>query len=352
MQLKEGTVEKTLENNWFHVVLLGWFLTPILLLLTLDYMNIEGFHAFNVEGFMFLKTWKGRMFYLFFMWLLFLESIISWEEIVQKMPKGNIRLLLFFLSASAPLIYVLGVNFVGLNKAILGFGQDLGFTGRSLEIHWILSVEYLVFAIFFILAICLAYGKKGLNFFSISLSLLVGIGAIFTLDTFYPRGIFRPFELLALPTSACAAVLLEILGYSVKLYYAPPLHESMPLISTASGGAARIGWPCAGVHSLLLFVLIILLLFKKSSISNLRKNIYFVVGAVGTYSVNVLRITSFFIVMANSGSDAARFFHDTVGELYFIFWIFAYLLIIICIERFRLVERIRCELQSTISAFK
>jgi len=344
---KERTVERKLQRilkkNWFHIALLGCFATPILLLMTLDYLNIESFYAFNDEGFMFLRTWKGRMFYVFFMWLLFLESIISWEEVVERKPKKRLRILFFFVCAFIPLIYILSVNLLGLDQTILGIGQIFGFTGRLLKIHWPLSFEYLVIAISFLVATCLAYGKNGLNFFSISSSLLVGITAIFTLDTFYPGGTFKPFELLALPTSACAAVLLDVLGCDFYLQYRPG-QGSMPLIITPSGGAA-IGWPCAGVHSLFLFIVIILLLLKKSNISNFRKLLYFVVGTVCTYFVNVIRIASYFIILVNNGKGAARFFHDTTGELYFVFWIFAYILIIVSVEKFRLVERIRCGLQ-------
>lgn len=342
-------VEKVLKKNWFHIALLVCFSTPIMLLMILDYLNIESLAEFN-KNFVFLGTWKGRMFYLFFIWLLFLESIISWAEIVESKPKKPLRVLFFFVCVFVPLIYILSVNFWGLDQAILSVGQDLGFTGRTLNFHWTLCVEYLVLTIPFLVAICLAYGKKGLNFFSISSSLLAGISAIYTLDTFYPRGIFRPFELLALPTSACAAALLEILGYSFYLYYRPG-PEAMPSIITPSGGAS-IGWPCAGVHSLFLFTVIILLLFKKSNLSSFRKITYFVVGAVCTYFVNVLRIASYFIILTNNGEEAARFFHNTTGELYFVFWIFAYILIIVSVEKFRLVERARCGLQMLYSSLR
>lgn len=342
MRLKGKFVERNtrgrLKKCCFHIALLFSFSLSIIVLMFLDYFDIESFSVFNQE-FRFLSTWKGRMFYIFFLWILFMESIIDWSKIVEKKPKNRFRIFSFFVCAVIPLIYVLSVNFLSIDQVILSVGEDLGFTDTSLVFHWPLCIEYLVFAFSFLAAIFLAYGKLGLGHFSIALSLLVGMSVIYTINAFESgsAGILKPFEMLALPTAACAAALLDILGYSFTLRFQPG-PNSMPLISTSSG-AAYIGWPCAGVHSFFLFIVIILLFFKRSSISTFRKFIYFVVGTIGTYLVNVLRIVSYFVILENDGTSAARFFHNSLGELYFVSWMFIYILIIVSIERFMLVEK-------------
>lgn len=348
-------VGEKLKKCWFHIFLLVSFSASILTLMSLDYLNIENenlyyYKKFNDE-FRFLSTMKGRMFYLFFLWLLFIESVIDWDEIVDKKPRNRFRILAFFVCAVIPLIYVLGVNFWGLDQAVLSLGQKLGFEGdMPLKFGWALSFEYLVFGFSFLAAVLLAYKKEGLGFFSMGLSLLVGMGIVYTIDTFRPYGTFKPFEMLALPTAACAAAILDILGYRFSLSfdtrYVHPVYGSMPVIN-----GVGIGWPCAGVHSLFLFTVMILLFFKRSSISTFRKFIYFVVGAFGTYFVNVLRIVSIFVIIWNGGVNVlfwyldADFFHNSVGELYFIFWIFIYILIIVSIEKFMLVEKARLSVQ-------
>ena len=350
MHIKEKfagrNVREELRNCWFHVALLVSFSVPVMVLMFLDYYNLESFSVFNLE-FRFLSTWKGRMFYLFFLWLLFLESIIDWSKLVEKKPQNRFRIFAFFTCAIIPLIYVLSVNFWGIDQVILAVGEGLGFTDTALVFHWPLCVEYLVFAFPFLVAVFLAYGKQGLGFFSIGLSLLVGMSVIYTINAFEsgPAGIFKPIEMLALPTAACAAALLDVLGYNFTLrFQAGP--NSMPLIY-GPGPPVLIGWPCAGVHSLFLFAVIILLFLKRSSISTFRKFIYFVVGASCTYFVNVLRIVSYFVILWNDGVNVlfwdvdARFFHNSLGELYFVSWIFIYILIIVSIERFMLVEKAR-----------
>ncbi len=342
MHIKEKfsrSIQKELKKSWFLIALLFSFSVPITVLMIVDYLNIESFYVFNLE-FRFLATFKGRMFYIFFLWLVFLESIINWSKIVGKKPKNRFRVFFCFVCALIPLIYILSVNFWGLDQAVLSFGQDMGFIGYSLNFHWVLCIEYLVFASSFLTAVFLAYEREGLGFFSIALSILLGISIVYAIDTFYPGGSFKPLEILALPTASCAAAILDILGYSFRLVFdssfVHPVYGAMPEIN-----GIFIGWPCAGVHSLFLYLVIIFLVFKKSNVTSFRKFVYFVIGGFCTYFVNVLRIVTYFIILWNNGKNDARFFHNTVGELYFFFWILIYIFVIISIEKLMLVEKVR-----------
>jgi len=334
-------IQETLKKHYFHIALLVTFAVPIMLLMILDYLNIEGFYLFN-ERFSFDETWKGRMFYLFFIWLLFLESIIDLEKIVEKRPKNRFRILAFFICANIPLIYVLAVNFMGMSQTIVELGRIIGIDSRPyfMFLSWPLSFEYLVFFVSFLTAVILAYKTHGLKTFSISLSLLGVMSFIYLIDTYYPEGMLKPLQMLAIPAAACAAAVLEILGYKLTLYYHTG-PSALPTIIMNGYPSVGIVWSCAGVHSMLLYILIIALVFKRSNISGFRKLAYFVIGAVCTYFVNTLRIASYFIIRANSGQNAAQFFHDSIGELFFLFWVFAYILIIISVERFMLVEKTR-----------
>jgi len=336
-------IQETLKKYYFHIALLLSFAVPIMLLMILDYLNIEGFYLFN-ERFLFNETWKGRMFYLFFIWLLFLESIIDLDKIAEKRPKNFFRILAFFICANIPLIYVLVVNFWGLNTNIIALGQIIGIRSDPnnyfLSLAWPLSFEYLVFFMSFLIAVFLAYKTDGLKTFSISLCLLGVMTFVYLIDTYYPEGMLKPLQMLALPAAACAAALLEILGYNLTLLYQTG-PGSLPTIYMTGYSPVGIVWSCAGVHSMLLYILIIALLFKRSSISGFRKLVYFVIGAVCTYFVNILRIASYFVIRASSGQSAAQFFHDSIGELFFLSWIVAYILIIISVEKFMLVEKTR-----------
>jgi exosortase/archaeosortase family protein len=338
-----------------------------MMLFFLDFYNLEGYnYRYNAEtnsfeswsniffqqSFVFELTWKGRLFLLVFLWLLLVESAIDWRELVDEKPKNRYIIIASLVCALIPTAYVLATNFLGLDLTILKIGHDV-FGVRSvtptnepwdfLQLQWPVSCEYIVFSVFFIGAILLAYKTKGLKTLSISLALLGGIGVAYMFDTIYPFGVFKPLQAFALPTAATAAAFLDLLGYSVRLAFPVYSAESaLPNLTVAMGGktaSVSIAWACAGVQSLLLYVLIILVFFKKADISPFRKLAYFVIGLFGTFFVNVFRIISIVFVMINEGNAAGMVFHDSYGEMYSVIWILLYILLIGCIQRFTLVER-------------
>ena len=342
-----------LKKSWLHISLLACFAAAVALLMILDYLNMESIALFNERGFYFNYTFKGRLFLLFFLWLFVLESLSNWAKLSEKSLKtsrNHFKILAVLICAIIPILYIFSVNFLGLDQTVIKIGEALrgdywrthsAYWRLILEGDWPLSLEYLVFTISFTATILLAYGKKGLKTFSITLALVGGISAFYMIDTIYPYGVLKPLQMLALPTAACAAALLDIMGYNFILYFTPG-PESAPVIRPYSQDLSTpvsIQWPCAGVHSLFLYTLIILLLFNKSDISSFRKAIYFIIGAIGTYSVNILRIVSYFIILVNEGIETAQVFHNIYGELYFVVWIFLYILLIICIQKFKLVEK-------------
>jgi exosortase/archaeosortase family protein len=90
---------------------------------------------------------------------------------------------------------------------------------------------------------------------------------------------------------------------------------------------ALIDWPCSGVESLLIYTVTILLFLKKSGISLKHKIIYFMIGAIVTYFINILRIVTLYVIAIHNGNWGI--FHDYYGPLYSITWIISYPLVII-----------------------
>lgn len=358
-----------LRRSWFNIALMICIALPIMILLFIDYYNMEGYNylynsftnsfeswnnTFLNQNFSFEVTWKGRMFYLIFLWLLVIESVISWHEIAGIKPCGY-RILASLMLALIPTLYVLATNFLGLDLILLRIGHDT-FGIRSvtpenqpwdfLYLQWPISCEYIVFTAFFVGAVVLAYRRKGLKYFSISLTLLGGIGTAYMFDTIYPFGVFRPLQAFALPTSAIAAAILDLLGYAVRLTFPVYAFDSyLPSLAISMGEKSTppviIAWACAGVQSLLLYVVIILVFFKKAELSAFRKLAYFIIGLFATFFVNVLRVISILIIMLDQGNEAGMVFHNTYGEMYSVIWILLFMLLIGCIERFMLVEKTR-----------
>ena len=299
-----------------YVAVIMVFLSFAIPLILLYYLHADSF----------TESWKGRTFYLFFIWLFVLEVILNWEKYRNDTAirlYTKVRSFFFGVFLFLPTVYVIVSDFLGLNEIILDFS-------RQFNVEWIswmpLSIEYLVFAALFAGIVLLAYGLRGLADFSLSTAILGAIGAIYMIDNLYPYGLFTPFQIFVPTTAMLAANVLNFMGYQTRLI----INSSMPLLQVwnSEGGAQfRIAWPCSGVQSLLIYTLTILLFLKKTDISWIQRGVYLFVGAIVTYFINALRIVSIFVIAANGGDYLL--FHDYYGELYSMTWIVSYPLVVI-----------------------
>lgn len=272
--------------------------------------------------------WKGRTFQLFFIWLIALELILSWETIQpNRMRKlSSVKTLALVLALLLPTVYVVLSNYLGLNTAIAEVSRQSGITWWE---SMALSIEYIVFTALFCLIIFLQFGKKGLKYFSVPTFFLGIVGALYTIDNVFPYGQFTPFQLLVPTTATLAANVLTLMGYQTTL----STISAMPrLTATDPANPLRtatfdIAWPCAGIESLLIFTVVALLFLKRMAITRKAKIAYFVVGATVTYLINILRITAIFTIGMTGGD--VHLFHFYYGPLYSIAWIVSYPLLIL-----------------------
>lgn len=274
----------------------------------------------------FEATWKGRTYYVFFIWILLLETVLNWEMLKPKSPKFKfLRTTILVVMLGLPTVYIMVANYTQLNAMIVDASPKHGgdpFWARLMP----LTVEYLFFAVAFVLILIVMYGLRGLRDFSLSLCLVGIVGLVYLIDNLYPYGEFTPFQIFVPTTVVLASSILNFMGYRTLMI----MGGSMPALQATSPSGvswqAQVGWPCSGVESLLIYTVIILLFLKRIPVSLKLKTAYFIVGAVVTYFVNALRIATIF-VMAINGGDWGRF-HDYYGQLYSITWIVSYPLII------------------------
>ena len=276
------------------------------------------------------RTFKGRFYYIFFLWLIFLELAVRWKNVNVKINRfESVRFIAFIIALLLPTAYIAVANFLGLNAIIIEvspkhYGLDAW--ARLMP----LAVEYLVFTILSLLIMVLAYGAKGLRFFSLPIALIGVIGLIFLIDNLYPYGEFAPFQILVPTTTNLAASLLSLMGYQTEwreqTYKTPVLRVWNERGDTSLG----IAWPCSGIDSLVVYSVIILLFLEESDFPRKQKIAYFMIGAAATYIINVLRIVSIFTIAVEYGAASLEVqrFHDYYGPLYSMLWIAMYPLII------------------------
>ena len=309
---------KRYSNALLKLLPLLAFAVPLLWLFLLDAGSFE-------------LMWKGRTFQLFFIWLIALELILSWETIQpNKIDKrASSKTLALVAALLLPTVYVVTSNYLGLNTAIAEAARQSGVTWWN---SMALSTEFLVFAVLFCLMIYLQFGKKGLKDFSVPAFFLGIVGAIYTIDNVFPYGQFTPFQLFVPTTATLAAAVLNVMGYQTTLTTVstmPRLTATDP-VNPLRTATFEIAWPCAGIESFLIFTVVVLLFLKRMPISWKAKTAYFTVGAAVTYLINILRIAAFYPIGMDYGvnSEEVRLFHAYYGPLYSIAWIVAYPLII------------------------
>jgi thaumarchaeosortase len=301
------------------------FVPPFLILYALFPANFE-------------TTWKGRMFYIFFIWLASLEVIMNWESLATKVKKlASARNAIFIASLFLPAMYVIVSNFFGLNNIIISWAQ-------SSNVGWPkdmpVSIEYLVFAALFVLLMWAEFGFAGLKNSAISSLFLATIGIIFTIDSLYPYGSFTPFQAPVPAISSLAASFFNLMGYKATISnsfysgswvtYLQVQNPRIPINVYTNPVGFYVAWPCAGIESLIIYTGTILVFLRASAFSLKRKAVYFSVGAIVTYFINVLRIATFVVLGMQFGDQSPQIndFHDLYGSLYSITWIVAYLLIL------------------------
>jgi thaumarchaeosortase len=307
------------------------FILPFLILYSQDPANFE-------------LAWKGRMFYIFFIWLASLEVIMNWENLVTKVKKlASARNIMFIMALSLPTAYVMVSNFTGLNNLIVNWAQ-LSHVGWPKDMP--VSIEYLVFATLFVFLMWSEFGSVGLKDSAISSLFLVSIGIIFTIDTLYPYGSFTPFQALVPTTSSLAANFFNLMGYKTTISNVmyngswvsllQVQNPRIPLNVYTNPVGFNIAWPCAGIESLIIYTGTILVFLKGSALSWKRSAIYFSVGAIVTYFINVLRIATFVVLGMQFGENSTQVndFHSIYGSLYSITWIISYLFILMGSQTF------------------
>ena len=302
----------------------------------------------------FQETWKGRAFYLFFLWLFALEFILGGKSLKKGTNHGSdtARIILGVFALTIPAIYAVEFYLFGLSNTVtqlaefLGAGQGLSPSAQAWELtlSFPISLEYFVVAISLFVGVLLLLDFDGIKQFSISLSFLVLIGIFYMIDTFYPYSTASVPNLLS-PTlpqsgfsiqsfvpfiSSIVAFVMQRLGYVVHMVVLQDGSVEM----LVNGFGFLIYWPCAGVYSLFIYTFVILLFLKNSPMSLLAKIGCFVVGAVGTFFVNILRIVSILNIYVTSGASEGEIFHNYYGELFFLGWIVVYLFALTLVQRF------------------
>jgi len=281
----------------------------------------------------FISGWnEGRSGLLFAAFFVVMEWYDGRAELQTKLDK---RVAVRWLFAACLLMsYYVAVFLMDLNDLIAKAGILLGLPEMPKMFSWVSMWEHLVFASYLLVLFLSAYGLSKLVKMITPMAYLLGMAIIFLLDASFPYASLGPMQAIVHVIVPVVVSLLSVSG--IKAIWQPE-SSRLFIFVTREGiqwfkGALDLFWPCVGVHSMIIFFMIITVLIAKIDAPRYRKLLYSAVGALGTFSVNLSRIYLVSYYVATEGISKAKAFHESAGEVMFMAWAVAFLLIVVKIE--------------------
>jgi len=239
------------------------------------------------------------------------------------------------LLAIVPLAILVIAYLVALDNGLQEYIRQVG---ESYEVpliySWIWLWDYVIMTAFVIATLFIYFGKKWIRIAPAAPIFLGGSAIILSLDALFP------FDTLG-PLQSFVPYLVELNVWLVNVsdLGTATAKDNLMLLSGDHGRMAlQVFWPSAGVHSIIIFSLVMGAFLLKMNIQRNRKAVYFVLGIIGTIGVNVIRIFSLSAYALKVTTDAAEWeeFHSVAGTIMFVPWLFIFLLIVMIVESRRL----------------
>jgi thaumarchaeosortase len=214
----------------------------------------------------------------------------------------------------------------------------------QLVYSWTWMWDFIIMGIFVIVALSIYFGKRWIRIAPAGPIFLAGSAIILSLDAFFPYDTLGPLQYVVPYLVQTNVWLITVLDLGT----ATARDNIMFLKGDFGPMVLQVFWPSAGVHSIIIYSLVMGAFLLKMNIHRKRKSIYFALGIVGTIIVNMIRIFSLSWYALKVTTDAKQWeeFHSVAGEIMFLPWLFVFLLIVILIESKRL-KKLESEGKST-----
>ena len=276
----------------------------------------------------FSMSWnQGRGGFLFGLAFIVAE-IIGIKFIVSKR-----RLIFGIPLAVVTIIYFVSLDF-GLHDYIINAAPAFNV---QLIYSWEWFWDFLVITIFAISASILMFGKKWIRIVIAGPVFLGGSAIILSLDAFFPYDTLGPLQYFVPHLVQTNVWIINAFDLGV----ATARDNLMFLRGDHGPFALQVFWPSAGVHSVVIYSLVMMAFLLKMNIKQNRKFMYFGLGILGTIIINMIRIFSLSVFALKVSTNPVEFeeYHSVAGEIMFLPWLFAFLLVVTVIETKRMKKK-------------
>ena len=276
----------------------------------------------------FSMSWnQGRGGFLFGL------AFIVAEIIGIKFIVSRTRLIFGIPLAIATIIYFVLLDF-GLHDYIINAAPAFNV---QLIYSWEWFWDFLVITIFAISASILMFGKKWIRIVIAGPVFLGGSAIILSLDAFFPYDTLGPLQYFVPHLVQTNVWVIN----AFELGTATARDNLMFLRGDHGPFALQVFWPSAGVHSVVIYSLVMMAFLLKMNIKQNRKIMYFGLGIIGTIVINLIRIFSLSVFALKVSTNPVEFeeYHSVAGEIMFLPWLFAFLLVVTVIETKRMKKK-------------
>jgi len=283
--------------------------------------------VFSIIAFPDSVTWswnEGRGGY-FFALVFIIAELVGLKIIISKK-----RLLAVIPLAAIVIAYLVSLEF-GLRDYII---ESAKLFDVQLIYSWTWMWDFIIMAIFVVTALSIFFGTRWIRIAPAGPIFLIGTGIILSLDAFFPYDTLGPLQYVVPYFVQANVWLITVLDLGTAV-----ARDNVMFLRGDHGSMAlQVFWPSAGVHSIIIFSLVIGAFMLKLNISRNRKIIYFVLGIIGTITVNLIRIfsLSWYALKVTTDPVAWEEYHKIAGEIMFLPWLFAFIFIVMIIESRRL----------------
>jgi len=252
------------------------------------------------------------------------------------------------LIAVIPLAVLTIVYLIALENGLREFIEESGEAYNvQLIFSWTWMWDFIIMAIFVVVSLFIFFGKKWIRIAPAGPIFLSGSAVILSLDAFFPYDTLGPLQYVVpylVQTNAWIITAFDLGTATAR--------DNLLFLKGEHGPfALQVFWPSAGVHSVIIYSLVMMAFLLKMNIPRNRKAGYFVIGILGTVGVNMIRIFSLSVFALKVSTNANEFeeFHSVAGEIMFLPWLFIFLLLVTAIET-RRIKRLEATKQNTNSS--
>lgn len=261
---------------------------------------------------------------------LFALAFMVAELIGLKLGVSKKKLLAVIPLAALTVTYLISLEF-GLRDYIISIAPQYNV---QLIYSWTWLWDFVVMAIFLVLSMSILFGKKWLRISPAGPIFIAGTAVILSLDAFFPYDTLGPLQYVVPYLVKTNAWIINVLDLGI----ASARDNIMFLKGDHGPFALQVFWPSAGVHSVIIYSLVMMAFLFKMNIQPKRKAVYFILGIIGTIGVNMIRIFSLSLFALKISTNVAEFeeFHSVAGEIMFLPWLFIFLLVVTYVETKRI----------------